>query len=163
MAWGFIRKCERSWTPPFLEPRRAVRERRSRAVWAELCAAVESLRGARSTLPKSLLGQAMTDLVNQRQALSAFLEDPQLPIHNSDTERDLRHLAVGRNNRVIFASPWGGEVACRLYSLVLSCKQNGVDPEAYLEDVLDWVATTPMSEIGTLTPWGWKAARAERG
>ena len=50
-------------------------------------------------------------------------------------------------------------MACRLYSLVLSCKQNGVDPEAYIEDVLMKVATTPASQIATLTPWGWKAAR----
>jgi len=72
---------------------------------------------------------------------------------------DLRHLVVGRNNWLVFASPKGGEVACRLYSLVLSCKQNGVDPEAYIEDVLMKVATTPASKIATLTPWGWKAAR----
>lgn len=147
----------------FVELRRRVRERRSRVVWTGLCAAVEALRCARSTLPKSLLGKAVTYLVNQQEALSAFLSDPRIPIHNNDIERDLRHLAVGRNNWMIFASPRGGEVACRLYSLVLSCKQSGVNPQAYLEDVLGKMATTPMSEIASLTPWGWKAAPAEKG
>jgi len=54
----------------------------------------------------------------------------------------------------------GGEVACRLYSLVLSCKQCGADPEAYIEDVLTPVATTAASELASLTHWGWPAARA---
>lgn len=146
----------------FVTLRREVRERRSRVVWSELCAAVERLRRDRATLPKSLLGKTVTYLVNQQEALAAFLADPRIPIHNNDTERDLRHLAVGRNNWMIFASPRGGKVACRLYSLVLSCKHSGVDPQAYLEDVLGRVATTPMSEIASLTPWGWKAAREER-
>ena len=85
--------------------------------------------------------------------------DPRLPIHNNDSERDLRHVAVGRKNWLVFASPRGGEVACRLYSLVLSCKQCGADPEAYLEDALMKVATTPASEVASLTPWAWQAAR----
>lgn len=144
-----------------VELRRQVRSRRSRLVWEQLCAAADALRVDRATLPKSKLGEAVTYLLNQRDAQSAFLADPRLPIHNNDTERDLRHLAVGRSNWMIFGSLRGGDVACRLYSLVLSCKQSGVDPQAYLEDVLGKLATTPMSEIASLTPWGWKAARAE--
>ena len=99
--------------------------------------------------------------MSQRLALAVFLGDPRLPIHNNDSERDLRHLAVGRKNWLVFGSQRGGEVACRLYSLVLSCKQCGADPEAYLEDVLMRVAVTPASEIASLTPWAWQAARTE--
>ena len=54
----------------------------------------------------------------------------------------------------------GGEVACRLYSLILSCKQAGVDPERYIEDVLGKLSTTKASDIATLTPWAWAAARS---
>ena len=72
-------------------------------------------------------------------------------------ERDLRHVVTGRKNWLVFGSERGGEVACRLYSLMLSCRQNGVDPEAYLADVLMAVATTPASEIASLTPWAWAA------
>jgi transposase len=64
---------------------------------------------------------------------------------------------TGRKNWLVFGSTRGGEVACRLYSLMLSCRQNGVDPEAYLADVLMAVATTPASEIANLTPWAWGA------
>jgi len=144
-----------------VELRRQVRAKRSRVVWDQLQVAVEALRVDRGTLPKSRLGEAVTYLVSQKEPLSAFLRDPRLPIHNNDAERVLRHLAIGRNNWMIFGGLRGGDVACRLYSLVLSCKESGVDPQAYLEDVLGRLGTTPMSEIASLTPWGWKAARAE--
>ena len=48
-----------------------------------------------------------------------------------------------------------------LYSLIYSCKAIGVDPEAYLEDVLQAVATTPSSQAATLTPWAWAERHPE--
>ncbi len=141
-----------------LEERRVVRAEHSAAVVAALYAEVETLEQQRSTLPKSKLGKAIGYLQSQRRALSTFLDDPRIPIHNNDSERDLRHLAVGRKNWLVFGSQRGGEVACRLYSLMLSCKQCGANPEAYLADVLMRVATTPSSQVATLTPWAWAAA-----
>jgi len=140
-----------------VELRRAVRARRSRDLVAVIHDRAFQLASQRSTLPKSALGKALRYLERQREPLATFLDDPRLPIHNNDSERDLRHVAVGRKNWVVFASPRGGEVACRLYSLVLSCRQSGVDPEAYIEAVLGAISTTPASQIATLTPWGWAA------
>jgi transposase len=148
--------------PKQLELRRGARAEHSAAVVEAIYVEVERLWGQRSTLPKSKLGKALGYLTSQRQPLAVFLEDARVPIHNNDSERDLRHLAVGRKNWLVFGSQRGGEVACRLYSLVLSCKQCGANPETYLEDVLMKVATTPASQIATLTPWAWAAAqRAE--
>jgi len=142
-----------------LELRIATRRDKSSALVNAIYAEAERLERLRSTLPKSKLGKAVGYLLSQREPLRAFLDNPRLPIHNNDSERDLRHLAVGRNNWLVFGSQRGGEVACRLYSLILSCKQCGADPEAYLEDVLMAVATTPASEIASLTPWAWQARR----
>lgn len=136
-----------------------VREQRSRVVIDRIYKAAGELAVQRRTLPKSKLGKALTYLSEQRDELSVFLGDARIPIHNNDSERDLRHLALGRNNWLVFASPRGGEVACRLYSLVLSCRQSGVDPEAYLEDILAKVSTTPANEIASLTPWAWARER----
>ena len=144
-----------------LELRRAVRDDHSAGVIDAIYAEAARLEGLRSTTPKSKLGKALGYLASQRNALATFLDDPRLPIHNNDAERDLRHLAVGRKNWLVFGSQRGGEVACRLYSLVLSCKQCGADPEAYIEDVLIRVATTLASEIATFTPWAWQAAREQ--
>lgn len=139
--------------------RARVRQERSRIVIDRIYAAATELAGQRSTLPKSKLGKALGYLAKQRDELTVFLADARIPIHNNDSERDLRHLALGRNNWLVFASQRGGEVACRLYSLVLSCRQSGVDPEAYLEDILAKVSTTPASQIASLTPWAWAEER----
>lgn len=135
--------------------RNEVRARVSSRIVERIYVAAKVLDSARSTLPKSKLGKALKYLFNQRAPLAVFLEDARVPIHNNDAERDLRHVVTGRKNWLVFGSKRGGEVACRLYSLMLSCRQNGVDPEAYLADVLMAVATTPASEIASLTPWAW--------
>lgn len=49
-----------------------------------------------------------------------------------------------------------------LYSLVVSCKRLGIDPYAYLRDVIATVATYPNKRIGELTPRAWAAAREPR-
>ena len=60
------------------------------------------------------------------------------------------------------ADEWGrGEVTANLYSLVYSCKALGLDPEAYLADVLTAVATTPSSQVASLTPWAWAEQHPE--
>jgi transposase len=139
--------------------RARVREERSRKAIDRIHRAAEEVAGRGSTMPKSKLGKALGYLSNQRDALGAFLDDARLEIHNNDSERDLRHVVVGRKNYLVFGSPRGGEVAGRLYSLMLSCKHAGIDPEAYLEDVLVRVSTTPDRQVASLTPWAWAEAR----
>ena len=95
--------------------------------------------------------------------MEAFLDDQRLPIRNNDAERDLRHLAVGRWSWLVFGSQRGGDVACRLYRLILSCKHAGIDTEAYLLDVIGRAPTTKPSAMGELTPWAWAAREAEVG
>lgn len=140
--------------------RAKVRERKSAELLHRIIDAAKALEHKRTTLPKSKLGKAVAYLLNQQKPLSVFLGDPRVPIHNNDQERDLRHVIIGRKNWMLFASQRGGEVACRLFSLVMSCKQNGVNPEAYIADALMAVATTPSSEIASLTPWAWGDAQA---
>jgi hypothetical protein len=142
------------------ELRAQIRGRRSAVVVKKLYAVAATLAQDVATLPRGQLGKALGYLENQRKPLEVFLADPRIPLSNNDSERDLRHIVVGRANWLVFASQRGGEVACRLYSLMLSCKENGIDPQAYVEDVLTRISTTPASRIAELTPWGWAAARA---
>ena len=148
-----------AWTEK-IEFRRRVRERVSARVLDAIHAEAERLTSRRDVLPKSKLGDALTYLHNQRAALSVPLEDARLPIHNNDAERSLRHVAVGRKNWLVFASEKGGRVAARLYSLMLTCRELGVDPQAYIEDVMGRVSTTRATEIASLTPWAWAAERS---
>jgi transposase len=142
------------------ELRARMRARRSAVTMRKLYETANLLAQEASTLPRGQLGKALAYLENQRKSLEVFLSDSRVPLSNNDSERDLRHVVKGRVNWLVFASQRGGEVACRLYSLMLSCRENGVDPQAYIEDVLTRVSMTPVSRIAELTPWGWAAARA---
>jgi transposase len=137
-----------------------VRSRSSGRLIERIHEAAQSLKEKRAIVPESKLGKGITYLTNQREALGVFVSDARMPMHNNDEERDLRHIVTGRKNWLVFATPRGGEVACRLYSMILSCRQCGANPEEYLRDVLMAVATTPMSDIASLTPWAWERARA---
>lgn len=145
-----------------IELRKSVRNRRSKTVLRKLYEIMFAMQEDPSTNASDQLRKAVNYAINQRNPLLAHLDDARLPIHNNDTERDLRHVVTGRKNWLTFASEKGGHVAARLYSLVVSCKLAGVNVETYLEDVLTAVATTPASRIDQLTPWGWAKAQGAR-
>ena len=86
-------------------------------------------------LPKSQLGQAATYTLNQWDALCRYVEDGELTIDNNRAERAMRPLAIGRKNWLFVGSPLAGERAAILFTLIASCKENLVEPWAYLRDV----------------------------
>jgi transposase len=145
----------------YLELRAKIRSRRSAKVLKALDDLIVKVKGDRATLEKGPLGKAITYLEGQRIPLRVFLTEPELELDNNGAENALRPLAVGRKNWLVFGSPRGGAVACRLYSLVLSCRAVRLNPELYLDAVLRAVATTPASEIASLTPWAWAEAHPE--
>jgi len=62
-------------------------------------------------------------------------------------------VALGRKNFLFAASDGGGESAAVIYSLLGTAKLNGIDPEAYLRDVLSRIADHPIKRIEELLPW----------
>ena len=62
-------------------------------------------------------------------------------------------MALGRKNYLFQGSDAGGERAAAIYSLVESAKLNGLDPQAYLRDVLSCIAEHPINRIEQLLPW----------
>jgi len=80
------------------------------------------------------LRQAVNYLLNQWDGLTVFLDDPHIPLDNNLAERTLRGAALGRKNHLGSKSPRGADVAAFFYSVVESCKLNGVDPARYLRD-----------------------------
>jgi transposase len=110
-------------------------------------------------VPRSAMGEATTYAENQWNALVRYLEDGRLDIDNNEVERALRCVAVGRKNWLFAGSPKGGERAAVIYSLVSTCKLLGIEPFAYLRDVLERLPTHPADRIAELTPRLWLAAR----
>jgi transposase len=72
---------------------------------------------------------------------------------NNAAERALRGVSLGRKNYLFMGSDAGGERAAAIYSLVETAKLNGLDPEAYLREVLARIAEHPINRIDALLPW----------
>lgn len=111
-------------------------------------------------LPRSAVGKAVGYMRNQWAPLTRFLEDPQLTLDNNAAERAMRHVVLGRRNWTFAGSAEGGRRAAKIYSIVATCHQHGLDPFAYLRDVIDRLPRG--HDPATLTPAVWKAEQLNR-
>ena len=102
---------------------------------------------------KSDLAQAIGYSLTRWQALTRYRDDGRIEIDNNAAERALRGVALGRKNYLFQGSDAGGERAAAVYSLVETAKLNGLDPYAYLRDVLTRIADHPINRIEELLPW----------
>ena len=65
----------------------------------------------------------------------------------------MRPIALGRKNYLFMGSEGGGKSAAIAYTLIETAKLNGVDPQAWLTDVLDRIADHKITRIDELLPW----------
>jgi transposase len=111
-------------------------------------------------LPKSPIGEAIGYALNHWNALIRPLDAGFLEIDNGASERAMKPVALGRKNWLFAGSDEGGKTAATLMSLCATCKELGVEPFAYLRDVLERVSTHPHSRIEELLPDRWKPVDA---
>jgi transposase len=137
------------------EARLAVRRERSAPILADLGPWLRQQQERLSR--KSEVGKAIAYALNHWKALTRFLEDGRICMSNNAAERALRGIAVGRRNWTFAGSDRGGERAAAIYTLIETCKLNGVDPQAWLADVLARLPDHPAKRIDDLLPWNWKA------
>jgi hypothetical protein len=102
---------------------------------------------------KSELAKAARYSLARWKALTRYVDDGRIEIDNSAAERALRGVALGRGNYLFMGSNAGGERAASMYSLIETAKLNGLDPEAYLREVLQRIADHPVNRIDELLPW----------
>ena len=117
-------------------------------------------RLAATVLPKSPLGQAVFYPLGIWTGLNAYATTGFLPIDNNLIERAIRPLTLGRRNWTFLGSDSGGERAAVFFTLIQSCKLNGVNPEAYLADLVGRISDHPASRLDELLPWNWAPAVA---
>lgn len=110
--------------------------------------------------PRGAMGDAIGYALGNWDALTLFLTDAHLPIDNNASERALRVAALGRKNFLFVGTDEAGENLAGLYSLIATCEVCGVNPVAYLADVLLRVQTHPASRIDDLLPHNWKPPEA---
>jgi transposase len=111
---------------------------------------------------KSDLAGAIYYALSRWRALVLYCKDGRVEIDNNAVERALRCVALGRKNFLFVGSDAGGERAAAIYSLVGTAKLNGLDPEAYLRDVLERIAEHPINRIDELLPWNLVASKADQ-
>ena len=138
--------------PP--DVRHRTRQEKSRRLVDELRAVLDA--ALRRLSPKSDMARAIAYGTKRWPALSRFLGDGRLEIDNNIAKRALRGVAVGRRNWLFAGSRAGGERAAAIYTVLQTCKANGVDPQAYIADVIARVAGDwPASRWDELMPWNW--------
>jgi transposase len=150
-----LEKQARGWTP---EDRLRLRQCESRPILDKLHDYLLEIEA--EVLPKSPEGRAVRYTLKNWTALTCYCEDGDLAIDNNATERAIRGVAVGRHNWVFFGSDQGGKTAAVLRSFVASCQRVGVDPFAWLKDVLSRIADHPIHQLPALLPHNWSPAQS---
>jgi transposase len=107
-------------------------------------------------LPKGPMGKAISYILGNWKELTRFLEDARLPPDNNRSEAALRIVALGRKNFLHVGHEEAGENIAGLYSLTATCDANGVNPLAYLTDVLGRIGSHPQNRLDELLPHLWR-------
>ena len=151
---------ERAINGESAERRRVVRQESS----APLIADLELwLREQRAKLSRGNdLAKAMDYLLKRWPSFTRFLADGRICLSNNAAERAMRGVALGRRSWLFAGSDRGGQRAAAMYSLITTAKLNGVDPQAWLADVLSRIADHPAHGIDELLPWNWQPSAAHR-
>ena len=117
------------------------------------------LRAEREKLSRHApVAKAIDYMLKRWDRFTRFLEDGRICLSNNAAERALRGVALGRKSWLFCGSDRGGERAAVMHSLIGTAKLNGVDPQAWLADVLARIADTPLGRLHELLPWNWRPA-----
>lgn len=136
------------------EVRRSIRQERTRPLVTALRAAMDD--ALRKLAPKSLTAKAIRYGTRRWDAFTRFLDHGRLEIDNNIAERAMRPIAVGRKNWLFAGSEAGGERAAAIYTVIETAKMNGLEPQAYIADVIAKVAAAwPAARWDELMPWNW--------
>lgn len=113
---------------------------------------------APTVLPKSPLGQAFGYTLSNWGALNTFVEHGILDADNNRSERAIRPVALSRKNWLFAGSERGGRAAAVAFSLIETARLNGIEPYAYLRDVLERINDHRQDRLDELLPMYWNPA-----
>jgi len=121
------------------------------------------MRSERARLSRHAdVAKAMDYMLKRWGAFARFLDDGRICLTNNCAERNLRGVALGRKSWLFAGSDRGGERAAVIYTLIVTAKLNGVDPQAWLADVLARINDHKITELAALLPWRWAAEQQAR-
>jgi transposase len=143
-----------------LEAVRALRQERSKPILEKFKAWVDELLPG--TPPNSALGKALGYTARQWPKLVRHLDHAEMPVDNNYVERQIKSYATGRKAWLFAYDAAGAQASANLYSLVMTCRANEVEPYAYLSYLFEHlpVAST-VAQVEALLPWNVKAVLDE--
>jgi hypothetical protein len=103
-------------------------------------------------LPKSTIGKAIHYSLERWDKLTRYTTHGGLEIDNNLIENQIRPLALGRKNYLFAGSHASARHMAIFYSLMGSCKLNGLNPFEYLYAVLSDLPEHPVNKISDLLP-----------
>jgi len=144
-----------------LEAVRALRQEKSKPILEKFKAWVDELLPG--TPPNSALGKALGYTSRQWPKLVRHLEHPEIPVDNNYIERQIKHYATGRKAWLFSYDAVGAQASANLYSLVMTCRANEVEPYAYLNYLFEHLpAASTVEQVEALLPWNIKAVLDEQ-
>ncbi len=135
------------------EERRSIRRSKSKPIveafetWARAQLNAISRKGD--------LAKAINYGFNRWASFTLFLEDGRIAIDNNAAERAMRPIGIGRKNWLFAGSDTGGETLASAMTIIETAKICGLDPQAYLTDVLSRIHDHKINQLDDLLPWNW--------
>ena len=148
-----LRESRRGGAGPQL--RAALRAHQSRPIVARLERVLIQLKTSGRHLPQSLLGTAIDYALGQWGTLTVYLNDGRVEIDNNLVENAIRPTAIGKKNWLFIGQAEAGERSAILYTVIESCRRRGLNPYAYLREVLTRLPRMTNRQIPEVTPQAW--------
>ncbi|HEX7652820.1 MAG TPA: IS66 family transposase [Verrucomicrobiae bacterium] len=143
------------------ELRATVRASESRLIVQRFGRALLKLKTSSRFLPQSLLGQAIDYALGLWPTLVVYLEDGRVEIDNNQVENAIRPTAIGKKNWLFIGEAEAGERSAVIYTIIESCRRRGLDPAAYLRDVLTRLPNMTNRQIPEVVPAVWSKASSQ--
>ena len=150
LLYDIERNLRRSRSGPHL--RYAVRAHQSRPIYDRLHRGLSHLKRKRRYLPRSRMGLAIDYTLNLWPLLGVYLDDGRIEIDQNLVENTIRPTALGKKNWLFIGQAETGQRSAILYTVVECCRRRGLDPCAYLCDILTRLPSSTNWQIKDLTP-----------
>jgi transposase len=148
-------ELERDWTEFSAEERYTKRLEKSKPILDAFWSWVTSL----NALQGSNLGKAVTYALNQKEALSAYLQSGRTEISNNRAENAIRPFVMGRKNWLFSDTKRGAVASATVYSIIETAKRSGLNPYMYLVHLLTQLPNLKELTSETLKPFlPWEAS-----
>jgi transposase len=141
--------------------RHLLRQQQAPTIWEALKTKAIELQP--KFLPKSTIGSAIRYFLDEYAALTGYLRDGRYEIDNNLIENSIRPSAVGKKRWLFIGHPDAGWRSAVIYSIIVSCRRRGINPQDYVTDVLRRLPTAKISDIHELMPANWKAPTVASG